>query len=131
MNYSYYSIDYKRAVLSSIWAFVVVNQLFLDQHKLWPISQNSESMLLLSGITLELQISMIVLCLLVPEKVNTWANLVIASCSITMIFALPQYSLSDHILNASQLIGLGAVIWFACVQEGISKFVLLLTPPIR
>ena len=73
----------QRALLSTLWAFVLINTVFRDLHEfsrpgmlfelLGGFSNGvavTEALLLLGGVLIELQIAMIVLCRVLPNRAN-------------------------------------------------------------
>jgi len=91
----------------------------------------SEPSILMGSVLFELQIAMIVLCRLLPERANTWTNLVVAAVSIVLVVTQVKNDLDDYFFATVQFAGISAIIWFACIQERVNRALLLLAPPVR
>lgn len=134
----------KRALLSTLWAFVLINILCRNMHELlrpdvlFELMSGtlngvaiSEPSILMGSVLFELQIAMIVLCRLLPERANTWTNLVVAAVSIVLVVTQVKNDLDDYFFATVQFAGISAIIWFACIQERVNRALLLLAPPVR
>ncbi len=145
MMISQYSTNAEqRALLSTLWAFVLINTVFRDLHEffrpgmlfelLGGFSNGvavTEALLLIGGVLIELQIAMIVLCRVLPNKANTIANISIAIASIVLLFAQGKHDMDDYFFTAAQLAGLGAILWYAWGREKLDQTLWLLAPPVK
>ena len=126
MSYFYSHADDKRALLSTLWIFVLINQLFRDLHEFLSPgvlsevesgylhgTQLTDGLLLAGGIMVELQIAMVVLVRVLPRTLNQWVNITIAALSILFVFNAEHTDLDDILFAMAQIIGLIAIIWVA------------------
>ncbi len=111
----------RRAVLSSLWIFVLLNMLFRDIHEIFrpgAIEEYqsltvSEMTFLASGIALTLFISMIVLTRVLPHRPNRWANAIVAVAALGGMLTNAPRDLDDVWFLAVEAVGLLVIIWFA------------------
>ena len=126
MSYFYSHADDKRALLSTLWIFVLINQLFRGLHEFLSPgvlsevesgylhgTQLTDGLLLAGGIMVELQIAMVVLVRVLPRTLNQWVNIGIAVLSILFVFNAEHNDLDDVLFAMAQIIGLIAIMWVA------------------
>ena len=122
----------RRAVLSSLWIFVLLNMLFRDIHELGRPGAIEEIMaqdvaaglFLASGIVLTVFISMVVLSRVLPRLAARWANMVVAVVAIAGMAAIPPGDLDDVWFAAVEATALLAIIglswtWRSADESGI------------
>ena len=113
--------DNFRAVVSSIWIFVLLNILFRDVHEIvrpgaieeYMASSVSELTFLASGVALTLFISMVVLTRVLPYQSARWTNLTVPLIALLGMFTSAPRDLDDIWFLIVEAIGLLAVIWLA------------------
>lgn len=111
----------RRAVLSSLWIFVLLNMLFRDIHEFARagfieelMAQDvAQGLLLASGIVLTVFISMIVLSRILSYRSARWANITVSVVAIASMIANPPGDLDDIWFFAVEVLALVAVIWIA------------------
>ena len=98
----------KKALLSTIWIFAVLNYLYCDVLSLMDPSLLSQylagtvngmkldqAFLFAAGVLMEISISMVLLSRLLPYRINRWANVVAGSITslvqIGTLFVGPSY----------------------------------------
>ncbi|MEL6812788.1 MAG: DUF6326 family protein [Bacteroidota bacterium] len=113
----------KQTLLSTLWVFVLFNMIFRDLHQFLAngyiekmMSQEvSDVMLLLYGFILELPILMVLLSRILNNKVNKWANMMVATVTMLGILStLPSADLDDiffGVIKVSALIAILAIAW--------------------
>lgn len=110
------------SLLSTLWIFVLLNIIFRDLHQLLnPIALQEmltqkipESQVLLFGIILEIPISMLLLCRILPTRVNKWANLIAAIITaLGFLSTLPTADMDDMFFTLVKLIALIAIVYLA------------------
>jgi hypothetical protein len=108
----------RRAVLSSLWIFVLLNMLFRDIHEFGRPGAIEEMMaqdvpewlLLAAGIVLTAFISMIVLSRLLPRRTARLANMVVGVVAIAGMAGNPPRDLDDLWFAAVEVAALLAII---------------------
>lgn len=111
----------RRAILSSLWIFVLFNMLFRDIHEFarpgWieelMTMEVADGLLLASGIVLSSFISMIVLNRVVPASVGRWANSLVAGLAVVSMIASPPGDLDDVWFFAVEVLALLAIVGLA------------------
>ena len=117
----------RKALLSTLWIFVLLNMLFRDIHELFRpglleemISgtvngvQMSDGLLLISGILLEIAIVMVVLSRVLKVPINRWANIIIGTIIIMLVIINNTAPDLDDIFFATiQVVALTCIIGFA------------------
>ena len=116
-----------KALLSTLWLFVLINIIFRDIHELFRPGfleeimtatangvQVSEATMLVAGILLQLPIGMIVLSRVLKIRVNRWANIIVGIFTV-LIVAVNNTApdLDDLLFAAVEVISLVAIIWLA------------------
>jgi hypothetical protein len=116
----------RKAQLSTLWIFVLLNIIFRDIHELFRPGlldemlsgvvngvQMTEPTLLVAGILLELPIAMVILSRVLPLRVNRWANIIIAPLTIVATLANGLNDLDDIWFISVAIIGLVTIVWQA------------------
>ncbi len=111
----------RRGVLSSLWAFVLLNMLFRDMHEFarpgaieeFMAMDVPQGLLLASGVVLSLMISMVVLNRVLPAGLARRLNVGVALLAIAGMAGMPPGDLDDVWFAAVELVALVAVIRLA------------------
>lgn len=117
----------RKAILSTLWIFVLFNMIFRDIHELFRpglleemISgtvngmQMSEGLLLLGSVMIEIAIVMVLLSHVLKVRANRWANIVTGTVTIVLVVmnnTVPD--LDDMFFAAMQIVALAFIIWYA------------------
>ena len=115
-----------KAILSTIWIFVLLNVLFRDIHELFRPgfleeimtgtvngNQMSEGLLLTAGIMLEIAIAMVILSRVLNYRVNRWANISAGVVTIGFIIANGANDRDDLFFAAVEVVALAIIVWYA------------------
>jgi len=116
-----------RILLSVLWVFVILNFFARDIHELGRpgmLEQMmsgtidgvviTEKLMLLGGIMIEIPILMTVLALLLPHRMNRWANIVVGLLTMVMIVTMNlQPDLDNVFFMGIQLIALTFIVRIA------------------
>ena len=115
-----------RALLSTLWIFVLLNVLFRDIHELFRPgfleemmtgtingNQMTERFLLLAGIMLEIQIAMVILSRVLSYRINRWVNIIVGALTIASIAVIGLNDLDDIFFAAVEVAALAFIIWYA------------------
>ena len=119
----------RRALLSALWLFVLLNFIFRDLHEIvkddfladalngiYDGREVTEAMFLLGGIIVEVPIVMMLIAWTLPIRVNRWANVIIAPLfGLTLIGSAGD--LDDYFHFGLMLVALGAIVWKAWSWE--------------
>jgi hypothetical protein len=118
-------IDMK-ALLSTIWIFVLFNIAFRDIHEILRPGfleevmtgtvngvQMTEGFLLLGGMMLEIPIAMVLLSRVLPYRVNRWANIIAGPIAITLIVVGAPSDLDDMFFATIVVVTLLLLVWYA------------------
>ncbi len=111
----------RRAVLSSLWVFVLINMLFRDVHEFFRSGAIEEFMstsvtdatLLSAGVALTSFTSMIVLSRVLPYRATRWANLAVAVVALGGLSANAPRDPDDVWFLAVEVVGLLAIMWLS------------------
>ena len=112
----------KKALLSTLWIFVLLNVIFRDLHEFFraemieeiiTLTPVSEQVMLIGGIMMEIPILMVLLSRILNYRINRWANIIIGAVTIALIIGLGQKDLDDIFFATIEVIALSAVIWLA------------------
>lgn len=111
----------RRAVVSSLWTFVLFNMLFRDIHEFarpgaieeFMSMSVEEGILLASGVSLTAFISLIVLSRVLPYRAARWANLTVSIVALGAMSINAPNDLDDIWFLAVEAVGLLAIIWLA------------------
>lgn len=115
-----------KALLSTLWIFVLFNMIFRDLHEFGRPGfleeimtgvvngvQITEGLMLIGGIMAEIPISMVLLSRVLKYRVNRWANIIAGAITIAMIINNGVKDLDDIFFAAIEIIALSVVIWCA------------------
>ena len=119
----------RRALLSALWLFVLLNFIFRDLHEIVKAEfladalngvyggrEVTEAMFLLGGIIVEVPIVMTLIAWVLSVRVNWWANIVVAPLfGLTLIGSAGD--LDDYFHFGVMLIALAAISWKAWTWE--------------
>ena len=119
----------RRALLSALWIFVLLNFIFRDLHEIvkddfladalngiYDGREVTEAMFLLGGIIVEVPIVMMLIAWTLPIRVNRWANVIVAPLfGLTLIGSAGD--LDDYFHFGLMLVALGAIVWKAWSWE--------------
>lgn len=117
----------RKATLSSLWIFVLLNMIFRDIHELVSPglleemmtgivngTQVTDELLLLGGIMAEVGIVMVVLARVLKVRANRWANIIVGAISIILVVSNNTApDLDDMFFAAIEVIALAVIIWYA------------------
>ncbi len=115
----------KKALLSALWMFVLLNFIFRDLHEIvkadfladaltgiYDGREVTEVMFLLGGIIVEVPIAMMLMVWLLPRRANRWANAVVAPLFGLTLIGSPG-DLDDYLHFGLMLVALAAIAWQA------------------
>ena len=118
-------IDVK-ALLSTLWIFVLFNMIFRDLHEFGRPGfieeimtgivngvQITEKLMLLGGIMAEVPISMVLLSRVLNYRINRWANIFAGTITIAMIINNGVKDLDDIFFTAIEVVALILIVWCA------------------
>ena len=119
----------RRAILSALWMFVLLNFIFRDLHEIvkadfladalngvYDGREVTEVMFLLGGIIVEVPIMMMLVAWTLPIKANRWANVIIAPLfGLTLIGSAGD--LDDYFHFGLMLVALAAISRMAWIWE--------------
>ena len=124
-NYKTIGTDIK-ALLSTLWIFVLFNMIFRDLHEFGRPGfleeimtgivngvQITEELMLLGGIMAEVPISMVLLSRVLKYRINRWANIIAGAITIAMIINNGVKDLDDIFFTVIEIVALSVVIWCA------------------
>ena len=112
----------KKALLSTLWIFVLLNIIFRDLHEFFRAGMIeeiitgtpvSEQVMLIGGIMMEIPILMVFLSRILNYRINRWANIIIGAVIIALIIGVGQKDLDDIFFATIEVIALSAIIWLA------------------
>ncbi len=112
----------KRALLSTLWIFVLLNVIFRDLHEFFRAGMIeeiitgtpvSEQVMLIGGIMMEIPILMVLLSRILNYRINRWANIIIGAVTIALIIGVGSKDLDDIFFATIEVIALSAIIWLA------------------
>ena len=111
----------RRAVLSSLWTFVLFNMLFRDIHEFarpgaieeFMSMSVGEGILLASGVSLTVFISLIVLSRVLPSRAARWANFTVSIVALGGMSINAPNDLDDIWFLAVEAVGLLAIMWIS------------------
>ncbi len=112
----------KKALLSTLWIFVLLNIIFRDLHEFFRAGMIeeiitgtpvSEQVMLIGGIMMEIPILMVLLSRILNYRINRWANIIIGAVIIALIIGVGSKDLDDIFFATIEVIALSAIIWLA------------------
>jgi len=115
-----------KALLSTLWIFILFNMIFRDLHEfarpgfLEEIMtgtvngvQITEPLMLIGGIMAEIPISMVLLSRILNYKVNRWANVIAGALTIAFVINNGVKDLDDIFFAIIEVVSLSFIIWIA------------------
>ena len=115
-----------KALLSTLWIFVLFNIAFRDIHEILRPGfleevmtgtvngvQMTEGFLLLGGMMLEIPIAMVLLSRVLPYRVNRWANIIAGPIAIALIVVGAPSDLDDMFFATIEVVTLLFIVWYA------------------
>ena len=117
----------RKAWLSTLWIFVLLNVIFRDIHELFRPGflqkvmtgtvngvQMTDKFLLIAGILMEIPIAMVILSRVLKDRANRWANIIAGVLTITsIVINNPAPDLDDTFFASIQVGALLLIIWAA------------------
>ncbi len=116
----------KRALLSTLWIFVLLNIIFRDIHEFFRLglleemmtgivngNQVTEQVMLIGAFMVEIPILMVLLSRILNYRINRWANIIIGAVTIALVIGMGQKDLDDIFFATVEVIALSAIIWLA------------------
>ncbi len=112
----------KKALLSTLWIFVLLNVIFRDLHEFFRAGMLeeivngtpvSEQMMLIGGVMVEIPILMVLLSRILNYRINRWANIIIGAVIIALVIGVGSKDLDDIFFATIEVIALSAIIWLA------------------
>lgn len=116
----------RKALLSTLWIFALLNVIFRDIHEIFRPGfleeimtgsvngvQMTEEFLLLAGILLEIPITMVLLSRVLKYRVNRWANIITAAVTIVFVIANGVTDLDDIFFVVIVVVALSLIVWYA------------------
>ena len=115
-----------KALLSTLWIFVLFNIVFRDIHEILRPGfleevmtgtvngiQMTEGFLLLGGMMLEIPIAMVLLSRVLPYRANRWANIIAGPIAIALIVFGGPSDLDDVFFAIIEVVTLLLIVWYA------------------
>jgi len=117
----------RKAILSTLWVFVLLNMVFRDFHELVRPglleemmtgivngTQVTDGLLLLGGIMAEVFIIMVILARVLKVRANRWANIIVGIISIMLVVSNNTApDLDDMFFAAIEVTALVVIVWYA------------------
>jgi hypothetical protein len=125
-----------KALLSTLWIFVLFNIAFRDIHEILRPGfleevmtgsvngvQMTEGFLLLGGMMLEIPIAMVLLSRVLPYRANRWANIIAGPIAIALVVVGAPSDLDDMFFAIIEVVSLLLIVWYAwkCPDPGLSS----------
>ncbi len=124
-NHKIIGMDIK-ALLSTLWIFVLFNMIFRDLHEFGRPGfleeimtgivngvQITEGLMLLGGIMAEIPISMVLLSRVLKYKMNRWANIIAGAITIAIVIQNGAADLDDMFFATIEIVSLSLIVWCA------------------
>ncbi|AFY55373.1 hypothetical protein Riv7116_2876 [Rivularia sp. PCC 7116] len=124
-NHKTIGMDIK-ALLSTLWIFVLFNMIFRDLHEFGRPGfleeimtgivngvQITEGLMLIGGIMAEIPISMVLLSRVLKYKINRWANIIAGAITIAIIIQNGVGDLDDMFFATIEIVSLSVIVWCA------------------
>lgn len=115
-----------KALLSTVWIFVMFNVFTRDIHELFRPGlleemmtgvvngvRTSEGLLLIGGVMMEILIVMVLLSRVLQYRVNRWANVVVGIASIPLILSSGVHDMDDIFFASINIASLLFIVWYA------------------
>jgi len=116
----------KKALLSALWLFVLLNHIFRAIHEIvtaefladalngtYNGQELTEAMFLLGGILIEVPILTMLLVWVLPLRANRWANVIVAPLYGLTVILGELGDLDDYFHASLELIALAIIVWQA------------------
>ena len=112
----------KKALLSTLWIFVLFNIIFRDIHEFFRMGMLeeiitgtpvTEQVMLIGAFMVEIPILMVLLSRILNYRINRWANIIIGAVTIALVIGMGQKDLDDIFFATVEVIALSAIIWLA------------------
>ena len=112
----------KKALLSTLWIFVLLNIILRDLHEFFRVGMVeeiitgtpvSEQVMLIGGIMMEIPILMVLLSRILNYRINRWANIIIGAITIALVIGMGTKDLDDIFFATIEVIALSTIIWLA------------------
>ena len=124
-NHKTIGMDIK-ALLSTLWIFVLFNMIFRDLHEFGRPGfleeimtgvvngvEITEGLMLIGGIMAEVPISMVLLSRILKYRINRWINIFAGTVTISLIINNGARDLDDVFFATIEVVSLLVIIWFA------------------
>ena len=121
----------KKALLSTLWIFVLLNIIFRDIHEFFRAglleemmtgvvngNQVTEQVMLIGAFMVEIPILMVLLSRILNYRINRWVNIIIGALTIALVIGMGQKDLDDIFFGTVEVIALSAIIWLAAPMAG-------------
>ena len=115
-----------KALLSTLWIFVLFNMIFRDIHEFFRPglleeiitgvvngTQVTEEVMLIGAIMVEIPIVMVFLSRILDYRINRWANIIIGAITIALVIGMGQKDLDDLFFATVEVISLSVIVWLA------------------
>ncbi len=115
-----------KALLSTLWIFVLFNMIFRDLHEFGRPGfleeimtgvvngvEITEGLMLIGGIMAEVPISMVLLSRILKYRINRWINIFAGTVTISLIINNGARDLDDVFFATIEVVSLLVIIWFA------------------
>ncbi|MDJ0800801.1 MAG: DUF6326 family protein [Calothrix sp. MO_167.B12] len=115
-----------KALLSTLWIFVLFNMIFRDLHEFGRPGfleeimtgtvngvQITEELMLIGGIMAEIPISMVLLSRVLKYRFNRWANMITGAITIVLVIQNRPADLDDIFFATIEIVSLLFIVWCA------------------
>ena len=116
----------RKALLSTLWIFVLLNIIFRDLHEFTSPGfleeaitgyvdgmQITERLVFIGAIIVEIPIAMVLLSRVLKYRVNRWLNIIAAAITIVVVFSSISTVPADIFFDAIEVVALSLIIWYA------------------
>lgn len=116
----------RKALLSTLWIFVLFNIIFRDLHEFISPGfleeaitgyvdgmQITERLVFIGAIIVEIPIAMVLLSRVLKYRVNRWVNIIAAAITIMVVFSSVPTVPADIFFDAIEIVALSLIIWYA------------------
>ena len=116
----------RKALLSTLWIFVLLNIIFRDLHEFISPGfleeaitgyvdgmQITERLVFIGAIIVEIPIAMVLLSRVLKYRVNRWVNIIAAAITIVVVFSSVPTVPADIFFDAIEVVALSLIIWYA------------------
>lgn len=115
-----------RAGISAMWIFVMLTMVYNDIFSFMDASvlkqflaghadqiQITPTFLLIAAIATEIPLAMVILSRILPDRINRWANIVVAVYTIVYVVGMGSATPHYVFLGGLEVLGCGAIAWSA------------------